>query len=93
LPPEFPGDVCVYEGGIIEIAEVVDGDFIVSIRTPDTKMKISGAYEREMASQGWAREDISPGGPLIFVKNDRVASVTMLSEDESTLVGLTVSKA
>jgi hypothetical protein len=65
------------------------------LQTKDDSSKVSEAYLDEMRAKGWSKEmsmDMGGRKMLVFKKDERMAHVTITTDEEMTQIGLTLAK-
>jgi len=95
LPADFPKDVFVYEEADLNNAMVHPEGFNLMFQTKDDSSKVSEAYLTEMEAKGWSKEmtmDMGGRKMLVFKKDERMANVSIASDDDMTQIVLTVVK-
>lgn len=80
LPDDFPDDVLVYEGEIVNSTSS-EGMFTVSVETPDAQADVYAWHESRLTDEGWAKKSAialqGGGGMLAATKADRVVQYTI----------------
>lgn len=58
IPSGFPSSVPIYPGSKVVLAsKTAQGNYSVSLTTPDSKSKVDSYYQSELASNGWSTSD------------------------------------
>ena len=95
LPADFPKDVFLYKGADLNTAMELPEGFNLMFQTKDDSSKVSEAYLTEMEAKGWSKEmSMDMGGQkmMMFKKDERIANVSIASDEEMTQIALTVAK-
>ncbi|NQT94779.1 MAG: hypothetical protein HQ559_18630 [Lentisphaerae bacterium] len=95
LPADFPSDVLVYKKARIETAVQSGSGTMLSLRSKDDPAKIIAAYKDSMSGDGWTQQtsmDMGSQQMAIFAKDDRITTVVVSPDDDSTVIGLTLAR-
>jgi hypothetical protein len=95
LPADFPKDIFLYKGADLNTAMELPEGFNLMFQTQDDPSKVSEAYLTEMEAKGWSKEmtmDMGGQKMMVFKKDERMANVSIASDDEMTQIVLTVAK-
>ena len=95
MPADFPKDVFVYKGADLNAAMVHTEGFNLMFQTKDDASKVSEVYLTEMEAKGWSKEmtmDMGGQKMMVFKKDERMANVSIATDDEMTQITLTVAK-
>ncbi len=95
LPADFPKDIFLYKGADLNTAVELPTGFNLMLQTKDDSTKVSEAYLDEMRAMGWSKEmsmDMGGRKMLVFKKDERMAHVTITTDEEMTQIGLTLAK-
>ena len=95
LPADFPKDVFLYKGADLSTAMEHPEGFNLMFQTKDDPSKISEAYLTEMEAKGWSKEmtmDMGGRKMMVFKKDERMANVSIASDEGTTQITLTVVK-
>jgi hypothetical protein len=96
LPANFPSDVPVYSGLTpgFSFADKAKGSGSVMLSGKVDKDKAQAYYEKELAAKGWKQEqntDIGAGSVLVYSKEGRKLSMTIIPEADKGETMVTIS--
>ena len=95
LPADFPKDVFLYKGAILITTMELPEEFHLVFQTNDDPTKVSEAYLAEMEAKRWSKEmsmDMGGRKMMAFKKDERMANVSIVPQEEMTQIALTVAK-
>jgi hypothetical protein len=95
LPADFPKDIFLYKGAVINTAMELPTGFNLMFQTKDDSAKVSEAYLAEMEAKGWSKEmsmDMGGRKMMVFEKDQRMVNVALSTDEEMTHIALTVAK-
>jgi hypothetical protein len=95
LPAGFPKDVFLYKGANLNTAMEFPEGFNLNFQTKDDASIVSEAYLTEMEAKGWSKEmtmDMGGRKMMGFKKDERMANVSIASDEGTTHISLTVAK-
>lgn len=94
LPQDFPADVYVVPGASVASSMSYPGGVNLSLTTSAAAKEVADRYSAEMKAQGWGEQssmDTPEVAMLSFVKENRMATVLVQTEDGVTTINLTVA--
>ena len=95
LPDNFPKDVPMYVGAVLDMAMEVPKGYSLIYTTKDDLSKVSEWYLNEMINQGWTKEasmDMTNQKMLVFKKGERGANFVISPDKDLTRISLTTVK-
>jgi len=95
LPDGFPKDVPLYPGATPTVTNSNAEVTTVMLTTADAAAKVSAFYKEKLAAAGWTTKntlDMPTGSMIVCSKGDRTLSVTLVSDDNQTMINLTLGK-
>ena len=95
LPADFPKDIFIYRGADLNTAMELPEGFNLMFQTKDDSSKVSEAYLAEMEEKGWSKEmtmDMGGQKMMVFKKGERMANVSIATDEGMTQITLTVAK-
>ncbi len=94
MPKDFPADVYVVSGASVVSSMSYPGGVNLSLTTSAAAKDVAARYSAEMQAQGWIEQssmDTPEVAMLSFVKENRMATVIVQTEDGTTTINLTVA--
>ncbi len=95
VPEDFPSDVYVYEGAAVDMVMDHPEAFMVMLSTDDPLSKVVDIYKKKLTSEGWTKQtamDMGDTQMLLYVKDDRMAKVTVADDEGVTRINLTADR-
>jgi len=95
IPDDFPKDIPVYKGSVVNMAMEVPQGYSLSFTTKDNMSKVSEWYLKEMMSKGWTKEmsvDVKNQTMLVFKKGERGVNLVIAPDNGHTRLSLTSVK-
>jgi hypothetical protein len=96
LPDNFPKDVPIYKGAVVQVAstqgKMMMVQFVVAAPATDTFKY----YQDQLKEQGWeinSTVNMGEGSVLAAKKGERECTATVMKEDKGSRVSLTVTQA
>lgn len=96
IPDNFPKDIPMYEGYVLDMAMEVPKGYSLSFTTKDDVSKVSEWYLDEMTDQGWTKEasmDMGDQKMLVFKKGERGVNLVVAPDKDQTRIALTSVKS
>jgi ABC-type Fe3+-hydroxamate transport system substrate-binding protein len=93
VPEDFPDDVLIYRPSETVTAITVPEGYSVTLATEDESAQVADTYKQEMAEAGWSEEgSVTRAGSvmLIYKKDGRTASISIVPSDDMTQIILSV---
>jgi len=95
VPDNFPKDIPMYKGSVLDMAMEVPTGYSLSFTTKDDMSKVSEWYLSEMIDQGWAKEafmDMGKQTMMVFKKGERGVNLVISPDNDQTRIALTTVK-
>jgi len=95
IPDNFPKDIPMYEGYVLDMAMEVPEGYSLSFTTEDDVAKVSEWYLNEMTDEGWTKEasmDMGSQKMLVFKKGERGVNLVVAPDEDQTRISLTSVK-
>jgi hypothetical protein len=95
VPDNFPKDIPVYNGSVLDMAMEVPQGHSLSFTTKHSMPKVSEWYLKEMISKGWTKEahmDMKNQTMLVFKKGERGVNLVITPDNGHTRLALTSVK-
>lgn len=95
LPDNFPKDIPMYTGVILDMAMEVPEGYSLSFTSKDDMSKVSEWYLEEMLNMGWTKEasmDMGNQKMLVFKKGERGINLVLSPDNDQTRISLTSVK-
>jgi hypothetical protein len=91
LPDNFPKDIPMYEGFVLDMAMEVPEGYSLSFTTKDEVSTVVQWYLTELTNQGWTKEanmDMGEQTMLVFKKSERGVHLAISSDNNQTRISL-----
>jgi len=95
LPDDFPKDVPIYKGAIVQMTSTQGKTTMVHLNVSDAVADVLKYYQDELKNQGWEIQstmNMGEGSMLTSKKGDRECSAVVLKQDKGTMIQLTVTQ-
>jgi hypothetical protein len=95
LPDNFPKDVPIYKGAVVQLASTQDKMMMVHLTLSAPVAEALQFYQDQLKEQGWeikSTMNMGEGSMVIAKKGERECSAVIAKEDKGTRIQLTVSQ-
>ena len=95
LPDDFPKDVPIYKGAVVQMTSTQGKMTLVHLNVSDPVADVLKYYQDELKSQGWEIQstmNMGEGSMLTAKKGDRECSAVVAKQDKGTMIQLTVTQ-
>ena len=95
LPDNFPKDVPIYKGAVVQVASTQGKTMMVHFTVDAAAGDALKYYQDELKSQGWQIDstmNMGEGSMLIAKKGDRQCSALVMKQDRGAMVQLSVTQ-
>ena len=94
IPADFPDDVFIYRPSEVVMAMKVPEGYSLTLTSSDDRSKILDTYRQKMHTNGWTEQTSMSMGPqsmLVYRKNDRTASISVITSEKALQINLVVT--
>lgn len=91
LPDNFPNDIPMYRGYVLDMAMEVPQGYSLSFTSKDEMSTVAEWYLKEMVNKGWAKEasmDMGDQTMLVFKKGERGVNLVIAPDEDQTRISL-----
>ena len=95
LPDNFPKDVPIYKGAVVQVASTQGKTMMVHFTVDAAVADALKYYQDELKSQGWQIDstmNMGQGSMLVAKKGDRQCSAVVMKQDKGAMVQLSVTQ-
>jgi hypothetical protein len=94
IPGDFPDDVFIYRPSKVIMAMKVPEGHSLTLTSSDDRSRILDTYKQKMDAKGWTEETsiiMGPQSTIVYKKNGRTASISVITSDKALQINLVVT--
>jgi hypothetical protein len=95
LPQDFPKDVPIYQGAVVQVASTQGKTMMVHLSVSVPVAEALKYYQDQLKAEGWEIEstmNMGEGSMIAAKKADRECSAVILKQDKGTMIQLAVTQ-